>query len=273
MCIGIRRLLRHQEAGGGRIEGTHHGPILAADHSSHKGANPRADGTSVCSGRIGGMQAHPLEGALFRGRTSLTARPGRGRAQRWAIIPWRERERGHGHASSGEPVMWVLHVDLDQFIAAVEVLRRPELAGLPVIVGGRGDPTERASSPPPRTRHAPSASDQGCRCGSPRARSPTPCSCPSTAGVRRRVGGGHGDAACAGRGPWSRCSAGTRRSSASRPTTPKRYARRVQATVLERDPRCTAGRHRRHERPRQDRDRLRQAAGRVPPHRRGPGST
>ena len=39
---------------------------------------------------------------------------------------------------------WVLHVDLDQFIAAVEVLRHPELAGLPVIVGGRGDPTERA---------------------------------------------------------------------------------------------------------------------------------
>jgi len=38
----------------------------------------------------------------------------------------------------------VLHVDLDQFIAAVEVLRRPELAGLPIIVGGRGDPTERA---------------------------------------------------------------------------------------------------------------------------------
>ena len=39
---------------------------------------------------------------------------------------------------------WVLHVDLDQFIAAVEVLRHPELTGLPVIVGGRGDPTERA---------------------------------------------------------------------------------------------------------------------------------
>ncbi|QCC78555.1 DNA polymerase IV [Nocardioides daphniae] len=32
---------------------------------------------------------------------------------------------------------------MDQFIAAVEILRRPELAGLPVIVGGRGDPTER----------------------------------------------------------------------------------------------------------------------------------
>ncbi|UYK41554.1 DNA polymerase IV [Microbacterium terricola] len=38
----------------------------------------------------------------------------------------------------------MLHVDLDQFIAAVEILRRPELAGKPVIVGGRGDPTERA---------------------------------------------------------------------------------------------------------------------------------
>ncbi len=38
----------------------------------------------------------------------------------------------------------VLHVDLDQFIAAVEVLRRPELAGREVVVGGRGDPSGRA---------------------------------------------------------------------------------------------------------------------------------
>lgn len=34
-------------------------------------------------------------------------------------------------------------MDLDQFIAAVEILRRPELEGVPVVVGGDGDPTKR----------------------------------------------------------------------------------------------------------------------------------
>jgi nucleotidyltransferase/DNA polymerase involved in DNA repair len=38
---------------------------------------------------------------------------------------------------------WVLHVDLDQFIAAVEILRRPELRGRPVVIGGDGDPAKR----------------------------------------------------------------------------------------------------------------------------------
>ena len=37
---------------------------------------------------------------------------------------------------------WILHIDLDQFLASVELGRHPELAGTPVIVGGSGDPTQ-----------------------------------------------------------------------------------------------------------------------------------
>ncbi len=47
-------------------------------------------------------------------------------------------------ADVAEPARWVLHVDLDMFLAAVEILRNPELAGRPLVVGGRGIVTERA---------------------------------------------------------------------------------------------------------------------------------
>jgi DNA polymerase-4 len=37
----------------------------------------------------------------------------------------------------------ILHIDMDAFFAAVELLRHPELTGRPLVIGGRGDPTQR----------------------------------------------------------------------------------------------------------------------------------
>jgi len=53
------------------------------------------------------------------------------------------RDQHQGRALTGA-ADWILHVDLDQFLAAVEVGRRPELRGRPVVVGSTsGDPTQR----------------------------------------------------------------------------------------------------------------------------------
>lgn len=52
------------------------------------------------------------------------------------------KQDGRGRRVSADPVddpkATIMHLDLDAFFASVELLERPELRGLPVIVGGRG---------------------------------------------------------------------------------------------------------------------------------------
>jgi len=60
------------------------------------------------------------------------------------VFGWTEVTFTHPVCDAGAvPRRFLFHLDLDEFIAAVERLRHPELEGKPIVVGGDGDPTKR----------------------------------------------------------------------------------------------------------------------------------
>ena len=168
----------------------------------------------------------------------------------------------------------MLHVDLDMFLAAVEILRRPELAGKPVVVGGRGIVNERAVV----STASYEAREFGIRSGMPLRTAYKKCpdavflpvdaphylaaSAEVMAAIRALEWGGvpvvlevlgwdeaflgpgegHGDLG----DPWE-------------------MAKRVREAVLERDAAALLGRHRQQQAAGQDRHRLRQAVMRAGP--------
>ena len=52
-------------------------------------------------------------------------------------------------AQESPPIRRIAHLDMDAFYASVELLRYPQLRGLPLVIGGR------------RTREAPKSSIHG----------------------------------------------------------------------------------------------------------------
>ena len=62
------------------------------------------------------------------------------------------RERSKSAAVTTAPIRRIAHLDMDAFFASVELLRYPQLKGLPVVIGGGRRKVDEAASATCRRR-------------------------------------------------------------------------------------------------------------------------
>ena len=173
--------------------------------ASWRSTTARRSSTAATVGRrAAGGVARRAMGPAARVRTSYLVAGATSGASRWSS-PGMSRDRADDRPA-------ILHVDMDAFFVAVELLAGPELRG--PARRRRRHRAPAASWPRPPTRPGPTASTRPCpRCG-PGGSAPMPSSCPATTSTTARSARGSWPSSRRSR-RWSSRSRSTRRSSTS----------------------------------------------------------